>query len=970
MEPARKLPHDVEPDIRPKLGVIDGGGETTPDRPGRETMRALDASDVGAAEAGAAKGAPKPDFVDNVTPSGGSGDNPGGKGRFKGWFKKAGPVAGIGSLFGIGGFVLIGLTSPSLLIVQLKETMVGKFNTQLASMEVRSNKLLVSKISGATSGTCGSVLTIRCKFTTMSAKQVDRMKAAGIEVQGKEVVGGRVKPTGLVFEGNTIAPKDFSRMANTDARFKSALKTAYNAKYAGFVGKAWAAVAGRFKVNKKLPELEAAKDKDAARAKMNQIAKEGTGDAGSRMRVTPSDEDCTSNCISKEEADRINAKADEINDGAKNSAASEVRSKLSGIGTSTAANFFKISAPLDYACQVYGATTALTYGAKAIRSAQLVRYAMIFFSVADAIKGGASPDPADVAVLGEALTTTVVDSADTTKTLVASATDSFGYKYAEYGDAGASEQSLSIANRFMAGGGFVGEMSAATAALMSVIPGGRQGASNTCGVLANPFVQGGSIILGVAALLVPGANVTKAVVSAAAGAAVGITLAVLPGLLMDIVAGTVTDDIVGEEAGNAITSGAGTLMSDALAAQNGNGLMTKEDTLAYNALQTQTVNDYIAYELEGASPFDATNPHTFLGSLSSALMPLRSSSNPLTFVNGLFASSVKNIVPSSSAVTTAQQAAALEVCQDQDAIDAGYAVDPFCNVIRGIPPQYLNKDPVAVVESLIANGDLTASEAPTGQYTDWMNKCITSDGPVGYSNLDAGFNQDEASACVITDSKIADRYLYYMDLRIEAGMNDEDTVDGSAENTQNTGRPPEAIDRGGNGGWTLANNVDYSHYQCDPRTPDAGTYTSSQYGWTIRLCEVDFNTSDFGAGNGGNLVNALISTNAMNMFEAAAADGVSLGLSDGMRRRPPAYFSMHSTGLAMDLGTPIGGATICYGGSTTNGYGSLAAAEAACKRRGGEHYKAYTWLRANSERFGFFNFVNEPWHYSTSGTGI
>src|SRR5690606_9677032 len=123
------------------------------------------------------------------------------------------------------------------------------------------------------------------------------------------------------------------------------------------------------------------------------------------------------------------------------------------------------------------------------------------------------------------------------------------------------------------------------------------GASNTCGFLANPLVQGGSILLGIAMLAIPGANVGKLAASAAAAAAVSIVLAVLPGLLADIVAGTVTDDLVGEEAGNAITSGAGTLIMDALAGQNGNGPMTKEDALAYNSLQTQVTNEYIAYEL-------------------------------------------------------------------------------------------------------------------------------------------------------------------------------------------------------------------------------------------------------------------------------------------------------------------------------------------------------------------------------------
>lgn len=894
----------------------------------------------------------------------------GAKKKAKGWFKKAAPALGIGGMFGIGGFILIALTSPSLLIVQMKEVMAGKFNTQLASLETRSNKLLVSKISGSTKGYCATKVTIGCKFTTMSEKQKVKLAAAGIEVKGTETITGRTKPTSLVFKGEEIAPKDFARRANTDVDFRLALKKAYNPKYAGFVGKAWANVSAKFKINKQAPDLKANEDPDEARKKMNQIAKEGVEDSGSRTRLAADDADCESNCISESDADEVNKNATELEEGSKSgSAAADVRSKLSGISVGSATAAFKITGVIDTGCQVYGALSTLSYAAKAIRAAQLVRYAMIFFSVADAIKGGASPDPADVELLGTVATQTVSSATDSTKTAVGSATDSYGYKYAAYGDVSTSENSMKIANRFMSGGGFVGELSAASALALSFIPGGRQNAKATCGTLANPLVQGASILLGVASLFIPGANVAKIAASALAGASVAVVLAILPSMLADIVAGTVTEDIVGEESGNAITSGAGALMSDSLAAENGNGPMAKDDAVQYAMLQKETSDQYIADELRTTSPFDASNPNTFLGSIVNKLLPLQSSSNPLTTVGSLLSNSVAGIIPSSSALTTEQYKASLEVCQDNDILDAGYAADPFCNVIRGIPTRYLDKDPLLVVDQLQASGELSDNGQPSGNYAEFIKKCISMSAPLGYSSADTGYDAAEATSCIVNDSN-ANYYLNYVDRRVDLGLSDEDVAGAEeAEADQNTGRPPEAVDRGGNGGWTLADNVDYTKYQCDPRTPDAGTYQSPQYGWTIRLCQITYNTNVSGD-NGGNLVNSLISTNAMNMFEAAKAEGIDLGLSDGMRKRPPSYFSMHSTGLAMDLGTPRGGVTICYGGSPTNGYGSLENAERACKARGGAHYTAYTWLRANAGKYGFFNFDKEPWHYSTSGTGV
>jgi hypothetical protein len=603
-------------------------------------------------------------------------------------------------------------------MVQLKETMVGRFNTQLSSMEARSNKILYAKMNGATSGFCNSKISIRCKFTTMSEKQVAKMKAAGIEVVPAKTgaITGRVKPASLKFNNIEVTASNFASLAGSDADFRSALKQAYNPKYAGFVGKAWANVASRFKISKQAPELNAEQDREKARLKINEIAQEGVEDTGSRVRAVGVADCDSSECLSEDDAQKINDDASKIDADAKSGgAASDVRAKLSGINSGAVSSFFKITGPVDYACQGYGALTTLSYAAKAIRAAQMVRYAMIFIGVADSIKAGTSPDPKDVELLGSVLTTTVRSQADPNTTLVGAATDSFGYKYAAYGDSGSSEKSMQIANRFMSGGGFVGEMSAVTTAILTPL-GGREGAKSTCGFLANPIVQGASIVLGIASLFVPGANVAKIAGGAAVGVAVSLAIAVLPGMLADIVAGTVTNDIVGEEAGNAIVSGSGALMSDALAAQNGNAPMSKEDAIAYNSLQTATNDQYIADELRNTNPLDATNANTFLGSIVAALIPLQSSSNPLTTVGSLLSSSMANIVPESKALSDENYAKTLDLCQDMDVTDVGYAADPFCNVIRGIPPQYLNKDPLKVVDELVAAGDLTEDGEPAGKY--------------------------------------------------------------------------------------------------------------------------------------------------------------------------------------------------------------------------------------------------------------
>jgi len=696
--------------------------------------------------------------------------------------KKSSPSLGIVGTLGIGGFILLALTSPSLLIVQLKETMVGRFNTQLSSMEARTNKLIYTKINAATSGYCSEKLTIRCKFSSMTQRQVDKLKAAGIEITPKKVgsVTGRVTPGKMTFKGQEITAANFTTIAGRDPSFRNALKQAYNPKYAGFTGKAWSAVATKFGLSKQKIELDADVEPDAAMAKINDIAKEGFDEAADgKIRIEVGKEKypgcgTTPECLWSDEeykaAEAAKAKVASAGDSASN----DVRNSLSGLSSNVVWSFAKITGPLDTACTVYGGLNAISYAGKAIRAAQLMRYALIFMNVADTIKAGDSPKPGDVALLGTVLTTTVKSKDDASVTAIGSATDSFGYKYAAYGDSSAPKKSMNIANRFISGGGFVGDMSAVSDSILSTL-GGKSNAKATCGVLANPLVQGASLVVGVAALLIPGVNVGKVISGDVIGGLYGvIVMNILPALLGDIIAGTVTKDIVGEEAGNAITSGSGALMSDQLAAQNGNAPMSKQDAIAYNNMQTEVNNRYIADELENTSPFDANNPNSFIGSIAAALIPLRSSSNPLTTLGSLFLTSFGKIIPQTSAETTAEYAKTLDVCQDLDVKDAGYAADPFCNIIRGIPPKYLDKDPLTVAEELIATEYIDSeTEEPTQRYTDFINKCMTSEQPLGYANVEAGFSVADAQECIINDSN-ANLYLHYMDKQIEADLSLED----------------------------------------------------------------------------------------------------------------------------------------------------------------------------------------------------
>lgn len=703
--------------------------------------------------------------------------------NLRGIVNKRGPLFALISLVFGAGLGFSALFSPSLLIVHMKEIMVEKFNTGLASAEIRSSKLLNAKIEDTTRGLCGEVITMKCRFSTMSEKQVTNFRNAGITVLPETPTNGkRTKPTGYVFKGQTITAGDFARIARSDPDFKSALRRAYNPKFGIFLteGRGWRGTATALGVSKAPTDLSG-DDREESIRKINQAAKNGdSGETDSSRFLSDSDTDpCDQTC-----ADQKLAEANQLKqDGASGEAAKRASSALSSPDINGLVNTAKLTGALDSYCQAYQSIKAIGYAAKTVRAIQLARYMMVFLKVADEIKAGTAT-AASVALLGSIITEVRRDAADTSKVVIGSGTDSLGYKNAAYGDTKLSTRSMNIANRFMAGGGLTGDLLTFSNTIMAMFPGGKSAAGETCTVLANPFVQFGSLAAGIAVLFVPGANVAKVGVSVVGGAAVSLGLAMLPTLLADIIAGTVTDNIVGEESVNAIASGSGKTFSDTLAGFNGNGAMTKADALAYLSENNRIAAEYADTERDSRSPLDPTSRHTFVGNMVSRLIPPVSSAqsgatSQLSVVGSILATSFGSLNPLNTP-TSAYSNGELDVCQDEEALDAGYATDIFCNVIRGIPPKYLNKDPFTVIDELVAGGYLDAAyQLPTATYTAFVEKCITSTEPIGYDPATGIYTKSRAQECIINDSN-ANMYLYYLDTNDEANTSGEDPLEQTA----------------------------------------------------------------------------------------------------------------------------------------------------------------------------------------------
>ena len=811
-EPARKL-EDIEPDIRPNLRVIKGSGQSTPDRASLKAISSQESNPKISQNESVADQETKGSnviqgpWVDNVEKK----QTTQSKGRLS-FLKKRSPLMTIILTVVGGGLGFSALFSPGLMIIHLKEVMVNKFNTQLTSLDIRTNKMLRSKTLGKL-GVCGTKISIKCKYSTMSTRQVNRFKKAGIEIEFDALdegnLLGRKRPKSFSFEGgDSIPPNEFMQTAATNPKFRTALKKAYNPLFAGFADRIWNKALFHFKITEGGIKFGKGAATDDARIKaIRDQVNEGTT-ATATPTKRPTIDDANPDGSKKYTLDELEVATKDFDDAvtkagktaealgeeaidAGKKTAIEVAEGGTKAGTkaiaSAAGNLFKLTGALDNVCIVYGTVRAVGFAAKTVRAVQLTRYAMLFLKIADQIKAGGNPDPADVAYLGGVLATDIAFTVQTNsgpKTIMKNAMDSFGYKYAAYGEKGIMPETASM---FLAGGGLTGQLIGATSAINKMLGGTPQA---TCKTLNNIVVQIGSVIAGVGlAILSGGVSITfGAVVQGVAAGVIIVAASYLPALLQDIVAGTLIDDnTVGHLAGDAITSGAGTMMGTT-AALGGNAPLTKEEAQAYQKLSNEVIAQYNEEDRLSRSPFDITSNNTFLGNIISKILPttskLSSMSNVITSVASLLPNAFRYISP-----TVGAEIDDFSLCQDEDYNNLNLAADPFCNLTYGIPPEALEIDPNDVLDYM-SNKNWIIEEASPGEestlgqpvagskYDDFITNCISrlegeNPRPIGWTG--DNFQEDDGKSCLFNaddDNKYF--YLYYIDQRAENGMDGTD----------------------------------------------------------------------------------------------------------------------------------------------------------------------------------------------------
>ena len=748
-------------------------------------------------------------------------------------WKKAGPIGAIiAAIAGVGSLspLLVGI-----LPINVKEVLVDKFNDQLAVMDIRSTVITKNRIGNkTTSGICSPV-TIRCKYRTMSSRQLNKLQKAGFKIEHEKTSLGRIKPKSFEFDGKSISAANLYREASSNPSLKAALLKGYNPKYSAFTDSLHLKMTNRLRImrGKIFTSTDPKKMRtdltDSVSGRAHQLKVLGLtateGDDG-KTHYT----DHKGNPIDSAKAQDLIEKANSLDPESiakarLGGAGSQVaKSTIKGVLTSTALGLGAV----DTMCTGYNLVRTVGSAAKYIGALQLMRYFSVFANTADRVKSG-DATPEEVEFIGNMLTS--VNSQGK------SGTDSYGYQYAAYGTVNSvgipkisstitpSENSGSLSeeeaneilvadevlkyrNGQIAGNDFM-------TSIVGLVDGGgttTDNADSVCDFMKSGWGQGILITTAVGGAVVAffsgGLSVGWGTVAqAAAMVGLGAAIALLTPKLIEMTAGTIiAGDENGNQAMNAIVSGAGVYNAQA-SQSRGLAPLSKEDAIIYQEKTSNTLKTYAAAERTELSPFDITSRNTFFGSMVHTILPYATNSTsslPTKFV-GIIKNSLLSPLKKSTAY--ADSVNEFNICQDSDYEKYNLAADPFCNIRYGLDTQALNTDPDVILDYMDPYiNEEGAPKDDNNDYAKFIKNCIERTSPIAAYTEEDG--QDEGIDCIQGASGDPEKEkkhtmfrLFFIDQSIIEGMDEEPISTGTVED----GSSPEAIlpTEGGDIAWPL-----------------------------------------------------------------------------------------------------------------------------------------------------------------------
>lgn len=636
--------------------------------------------------------------------------------------KRKGPLGLMFAIFAGGTLTLGGLFTGALAPFAFVENVTDDLNDQLAAMDIRNDVMLRTKAPKAqvkeTIAGC-TKLSIRCKFKTMSRKQVLKYQRAGITVTGPSsgVLGTRIAPEGFSFRGGQpMDAREFAKALNTNQQLRMAHKRAINMKFLALNDNSFVnRTLKKLGISKRPPEMKGTHEE-----RVNKLMNKAQTNNFSEVRFTQvldadgeavKDQwklngDTTGTIYTDAQKTRLEA------DVAK-AATTKPPSRIGG-------NILKGLSVLGYwdlACTIKNMIGGASVAAKLAAQYQLAQYIMPVISLVSKAKAeGVSVE--DGQVMGEFFaqtdsreeivdfekSVTTTDSGQISPNTVTVMKDNPAYgknamdsplyilsSSKQYSPTSNIETQYSLGtgrNALLAG-------FSQTSDILNAI-----GNVTGCEFVQNWAVRGIGLVAGVVAAIFTGGG-SLGVQVAIGGSLIAATI-ILEAIIHNALSGSVLADGMDQapvDRGAAGWTGMASILGTA--AQTRGMIPANADQIQeYQALQVSSMNDYIAVEKQDANPFDITSQYSFLGAFSRSILPYVSTSTNAQTTFGNVMSFTKNslsqaIIPLSSYAAPIDKSR-FEKCDDASYEDMNIDADVQCNIRYVMPTEDLKMDTDAV----------------------------------------------------------------------------------------------------------------------------------------------------------------------------------------------------------------------------------------------------------------------------------
>ena len=645
--------------------------------------------------------------------------------------------------------LLIVLLPSSLVVTQVSNVILDKFNYQDVSLEERSNQLMKEKIDNLSTDKVSKYRRVN-DYLTFSSTLTNSLEQEGFQIAEDK----------FSYNNETLSGDDYIREVNSASELSKSKDTALNIRRLAFQDDVWQRATSYININQNGYPSDAKNTED-----FEKVETEYYGSQSNYRFDTNGSND--SNTILSQSLSEMNQTATELSDSKKASANQPFD------------NFATTSADViaeGGICGLYQNSLFLQEYNQTRRSDQSMQAASLLLSVGEKIKAGDATQE-EVRYIADKLTLSQSYDLPNGNTITTDpGTDSVGYKYAS--GIGVDDLDYSAEK-------YVNGANPTTAKITKLLDKsfstvGGTIAKSLCGeVEEESFFSG---FFSKLANFLTGFNLSdnQELISLLNYEN---SRLITENTLDSMTGHNLAPNIAGEDFVNAAVSGGGKLFGT-VALARGNNILPKDKAIAYISRQNELNAKRAKIDQQSRSPFDIHSQNTFIGSLISKNIGLINKTDTIssTLANIINATKkqLASLTPLSKAQSQIDLMNSLSMCEDtqKQALGDSLGLDMMCNYVLGVDPAYINTPSEEVIDKLVARGDLVvASETcdsnglnceleEAGDLLKYRHEC-TERGKIS-PGLSDETNQIENGSFCLGDSEEKALYaIYLIDLSLQ-----------------------------------------------------------------------------------------------------------------------------------------------------------------------------------------------------------